>query len=491
MAKIFLPSIDVVSKLPKGIDVLILGLNSTEKDSVLVGGLDDSKVNDEILQIAKALGAKPKTSSVTLIPNLKGPHTIVVGLGETTDNYENIRKAVGNAVRKASSLSSEKGLKLAISLALTQDSAAQAALVGAILGSYEYAKLSENPPVKIQKISLLAKGISKHVVAQAEIIAAAVCQAREWVNTPPNLLYPQSFAETAKQYLAKTKVSVEILDDKALAKGGYGGILAVGGGSARKPRLVRMSYNPRGAKQHLALVGKGITFDSGGLDIKPASGMYTMKCDMAGAAAVIAAIKAIAELGLKIKVTGYASMAENMPSGEAYRPSDVLTMYGGKTVENANTDAEGRLVMADALARAGEDNPDLVVDIATLTGACIVALGSRTAGLMASDTETAKLVLTATETAGEAFWQLPITQDIKDGLDSQVADIKSSGASRYGGALTAGAFLWSFVPEDTPWAHLDIAGPAFNEGSGFDYVAPGGTGYGVRSLIALAEKMSS
>lgn len=491
MAHIFLPSIDVVSKLPKGIDLLILGLVNSENASVLVGGLSNDKANNELLNFAISLGAKPKTSSVTLLPNPSGSHTIVVGLGDYENNPEDLRKAVGNAIKKAAELPSDKGLKLAISLDIHKDSALQAALEGAVLGSYEYAKPAQKQTVKIQKISLLANNVNKSIVNKAEIIANAVCQAREWVNTPPNLLYPQSFAEAAKQHLAKTKVSVEILDEKALAKGGYGGILAVGNGSARKPRLVRMSYAPRGAKKHLALVGKGITFDSGGLDIKPADGMYTMKCDMAGAAAVIAAIKAIAELGLKIKVTGYASMAENMPSGEAYRPSDVLTMYGGKTVENANTDAEGRLVMADALARAGEDNPDLIVDIATLTGACMIALGNRTAGLMASDDETAQMLLAATKTSGEAFWHLPITQDIKDGLDSKVADIRSSGTTRYGGALTAGAFLWRFVPEDIPWGHLDIAGPAFNEGSGFDYVAPGGTGYGVRSLIALAEKMSS
>ena len=179
--------------------------------------------------------------------------------------------------------------------------------------------------------------------------------AREWVNIPPNLLYPASFAEEAKAWSRAPGSSVEVLDEKALAKGGYGGMLAVGGGSSRPPRLVRLSYAPRGAKLHLALVGKGITFDTGGLNLKPGDGMYTMKCDMAGAAAVLAATHAIAELGLKIKVTAYASLAENLPSDTAYRPSDVLTMYGGKTVENGNTDAEGRLVMADALARASED----------------------------------------------------------------------------------------------------------------------------------------
>ena len=237
---------------------------------------------------------------------------------------------------------------------------------------------------------------------------------------------------------------------------------------------MRFSYAPRGAKVHLALVGKGITFDTGGLNLKPADGMYTMKCDMAGAAAVLAATHAIAEFGLKIKVTAYAALAENMPSGSAYRPSDVLTQYGGKTVENGNSDAEGRLVMADALARAGEDQPDLIIDVATLTGACVVALGERTGGLMTNDDDLADRVLDAAETAGEAFWQLPIPTEIRPKLESKVADLRSTSNDRYGGALVAAAFLREFVAEGTPWAHLDIAGPAFFDGKPYGYVSPGG-----------------
>jgi leucyl aminopeptidase len=329
------------------------------------------------------------------------------------------------------------------------------------------------------------------VSAVAPTVAAAVLTAREWVNVPPNLLYPETFADEAKDLVKDAKVSVEVLDGPALARAGYGGILAVGGGSSRPPRLVRLSYRPRGAKQHLALVGKGITFDSGGLNLKPGEGMYTMKCDMAGAAAVLAATHAIARLGLAVQVTAYGALAENLPSDTAYRPSDVLTMYGGKTVENGNSDAEGRLVMADALARANEDKPTLVVDVATLTGACIVALGDRTSGLMATDDETADLLLDAAEAAGEDFWQLPIPRETRGKLDSKVADLKSTGSDRFGGALVAAAFLREFVSPGTPWAHLDIAGPAFFDGKPYGYVAPGGTGVAVRTLIALARSMSS
>ena len=281
-----------------------------------------------------------------------------------------------------------------------------------------------------------------------------------------------------------------MLDEKALGRAGYGGILAVGGGSSRLPRLVRLSYAPRGAKFHLALVGKGITFDSGGLNLKPPEGMYAMKCDMAGAAAVFAATRAIADRGLKLKVTTYGALAENLVSDTSYRPSDVLTMYGGKTVENGNTDAEGRLVLADALARSNEDHPDLVVDVATLTGACIIALGHRTSGLMASDDETAKRLLDAAETAGEPLWQLPITPDVREKLDSKVADLRSAPADRAGGAILAAAFLREFVAEGTPWAHLDIAGPAFNDGQPYGYVSSGGTGAGVRTLVALASALA-
>jgi leucyl aminopeptidase len=318
-----------------------------------------------------------------------------------------------------------------------------------------------------------------------------VVTVRELVNIPANLLYPESFAEQVRNLVRGSKIIIDVLDETALSQAGYGGLLAVGGGSSRPPRLVRLSYSPRGARFHLVLVGKGITFDTGGLNLKPAEGMYAMKYDMAGAATVLAAAHAIAQLGLKIKVTAYGALAENMPSGGAFRPSDVLTIYGGKTVENGNSDAEGRLVMADALARANEDDPDLVIDVATLTGACVVALGERTVGLMTTDDATADLVLDAAETAGEDVWQLPIPKEIRSKLDSKVADLRSVGHDRWGGALVAAAFLREFVADGTPWAHLDIAGPAFLDGKPYGYVASGGTGVGVRTLIALARAHSA
>ncbi|MDN5726484.1 MAG: leucyl aminopeptidase, partial [Propionibacteriales bacterium] len=359
-------------------------------------------------------------------------------------------------------------------------------------GSYTYRPVSQSDPKPNPVGRILLLGPAKQLsagIAAARVIAHAVGQAREWVNTPPNLLFPESFATDAQAWLADAKVTSEVLDEKALAKGGYGGILAVGGGSSRLPRLLRLTYAPRGATAHLALVGKGITFDAGGLNLKTGDGMYTMKCDMAGAATVIAATRAIADLGLKIKITCYASLAENLPSDTAFRPSDVLTMYGGTTVENGNCDAEGRLVMADALARADQDEPDAIIDVATLTGACVVALGEETAGVMSNDEVLTQHVLAAAETAGEDFWELPIHQTVREQLDSTVADLKSTGTKRAGGAQVAAAFLREFVG-DRAWAHLDIAGPAFRTGAAEAELGTGGTGVGVRTVVEVARSLA-
>lgn len=443
--------------------------------------------------LAASIGAKPDAGHTRTLPAVGGwPVVVVVGLGEAAPTLEDLRQAAGAGVRQAAK-QADGAARIVIALDADEPETVQAVAEGSLLGSYRYRPVStnENHSEGIASITVLTPlagrraGVSD-AVSTATAVVQSVVAAREWVNIPPNLLYPASFAEEAKAFLKDSKVSIEVLDDKALVRGGYGGLMAVGGGSSRLPRLVRLSYAPRGAKHHLALVGKGITFDSGGLNLKPGDGMYTMKCDMAGAAAVIAAVRAIAELDVTLKVTAYASMAENLPSDTSYRPSDVLTMYGGKTVENGNTDAEGRLVMADAIARASEDAPDLIVDLATLTGAAIVALGDKTAGLMASDDDTADRLLDAAEAAGEDLWQLPIPKHFRGKLDSKVADLRSTGGDRTGGALVAAAFLREFVGPDIAWAHLDIAGPAWSDGKGSGYLSPGGTGFGVRTLVALA-----
>jgi leucyl aminopeptidase len=282
-------------------------------------------------------------------------------------------------------------------------------------------------------------------------------------------------------------VSISVLDEKALAKGGFGGIVGVGQGSANPPRIVTMTWKPARAKASIALVGKGITFDSGGLCIKPAASMLTMKSDMAGAGAVAAALLAAAELDLPVAVTGYLCLAENMPSGTAQRPGDVVTMRDGTTVEIIDTDAEGRMVLADGLCLAAENKPDAIVDVATLTGAQMVALGNWIAGVMGNDDFFRDRVVMATSAAGEPSWPMPLPEDLRKGLESQTADMAHK-ADRWGGMLTAGLFLSHFVPEGTPWAHMDIAGPSFNEKGPIGMNPKGGTGYGVSSLVALIEQ---
>lgn len=487
--------------MPKSADAIVVGLatiNGGETAAVGVGADLDKKYESAygrgVMAMATALGASASADSVTVLPALEGSRLVVVGLEDADVTPERLRRATGNALRSIAAMEGADGWEVAVSLEVTDPELVQATAEGALLGAYRVEKVTgEAQPQAVTDVTLVASsvtGLQKDALASAQANAAAVCQARDWGNTPPNLLYPESFAEAARGYVKDAKISVEILDEKALEKGGYGGILAVGGGSTRKPRLVRLSYAPRGATRHLALVGKGITFDSGGLDIKPAGQMAGMKYDMSGAAAVISAIRGIADLGLKVKVTAYASLAENLPSGSSYRASDVLTMFDGQSVENYNTDAEGRLVMADAIARAGQDRPDLIVDVATLTGACMVGLGMRTAGLITNGETTSDLLLDAAEAAGEDFWELPLTDHTRGLIKSTVADMRSGSGQRWGGALVAGAFLERFVPEGVAWAHLDIAGPAENVDEAYGYVPKGGTGMGVRTLIALAGQLA-
>jgi leucyl aminopeptidase len=286
-------------------------------------------------------------------------------------------------------------------------------------------------------------------------------------------------------------LGVTVLDEKALRKGGYGGILGVGQGSVHPPRLVRLEYRHPKATRHLAIVGKGITFDSGGVSIKPASGMEVMKSDMSGAAAVLGTMVAVSRLRPVADVTGWLPLAENMPGGGAQRPGDVLVTYGGRTVEVLNTDAEGRLVLADALVAAAEDDPDAIVDVATLTGAARIALGGRTAGIMANDDDLLAKVHDATKRTGEAAWPMPLPDDLRRGLDSQVADIANVDNARLGGMLVAGIFLREFVEPGRRWAHLDIAGPAYNESGPFGYTPKGATGFAVRTLVQLVEDLAA
>jgi leucyl aminopeptidase len=442
-----------------------------------------------------ALGVTGAAGQVVRLPAdgvLKAPVLALVGIGpvERVD-AEALRRAAGAAVRQLAGLGT-----VALALPAATADNVRALAEGAALGGYSFDRYrSEHQPAPVDEVVVLTDLAKDKAAlagaASASVVARAVHLARDWVNTPPGDLVPADFAgavqAAVKAAAQSAKVAVEVLDEAALEAGRYGGILGVGQGSAHPPRLVKLSYRPAAAVGELAFVGKGITFDSGGLSLKPATGMVTMKCDMAGAAAVAAAVIAIAQLDLPVSVTGWLCVAENMPSGSATRPGDVLTAYGGKTIEVLNTDAEGRLVLADGLVKASADFPDLIVDVATLTGACVVALGSRVSGVLANDDELLELIPAVAGEVGEAIWPLPIPEEMREKVRaSKIADLGNHNPDKYGGALYAAAFLREFVGEGLRWAHLDIAGPAFNEGEAFGYTPKGGTGAAVRTLVALA-----
>jgi len=372
---------------------------------------------------------------------------------------------------------------------------------GALLGAYRFAGYKTRPstdrrdPVRTVSLGIggdaAAKRAGRAELKRATTVAGAVARARDWVNTAPNDLRPPAFADEIAAAAEKAGLDVEVLDERALRRGGYGGILAVGLGSSAPPRFVRLAYAPRGAKKRLALIGKGITFDTGGLSIKPAANMWEMKSDMSGAAAVAAATIAIAALAPKVAVTAYVPIAENMPSGTSYRPGDVVTMRDGSRVEVLNTDAEGRMILADGITRAVEDGADYLLETSTLTGGQIIALGKKVSGLMGDEDFCAR-VRDVGARVGEPAWPMPLPDDVRKGMDSEVADLSQvdSGMGRAGHMLQGGVFLSHFVPEDLPWAHLDIAGPAYNAGEPTGYLPKGGTGVPVRTLIELADDIA-
>jgi leucyl aminopeptidase len=291
-------------------------------------------------------------------------------------------------------------------------------------------------------------------------------------------------AAVAERIAADHGLEIKVYDEAEIEEGGFGGLRGVSLGATNPPRMVVLRYSPEGATRTVAFVGKGIVFDSGGLSIKTAKGMETMKTDMSGAAAVFGAVQAVAALGFSVNVIGITPLTENLTGGSAQRPGDVLRARNGKTIEVLNTDAEGRLVLADGLSLAAEDEPDVIIDIATLTGACAVALGPKIGGVFTGDDSVAKTVLAAAKRSGEQMWQLPLETDYRSYIDSDVADMQNTSSQPYGGAITAALLLAEFVGE-VPWAHLDIAGPA-RASAAEHYVAKGGTGFGVRTLIEIA-----
>jgi leucyl aminopeptidase len=450
-------------------------------------------VRQSLEHLFSAVGAGTGLGDTTVVPSpapLQAGVVIGVGLGGPRPDLadaEVLRRAAGAAARAGRSFAS-----LALALPAADQAQATAVLEGAILGGYSFDafRTSSAKPTQTTSLTVLAAGIDSDAVAHTAQRAAAVNLCRDLVNTPPGDLRPSAFTDRVRAAAQAAGIEVSVIDADQLRSEASGGILAVGQGSADPPRLIRMSYRPQGASAHLALVGKGITFDSGGLSLKPPKSMETMKCDMSGAAAVASALIAVAAEGLPIAVTGWLAVAENMPSGTAQRPGDVIAMYGGTTVEVLNTDAEGRLVMGDALVRAARERPDALLDIATLTGAQMVALGMTTAGVMGNHAGLRDGICAVGREAGEALWPMPLPPDLRPTLDSPVADLANVGDRNNGGMLTAGIFLQEFVPDDVPWGHIDIAGPAFNTSGASGYTPKGGTGFGVRTLVAVARAMA-
>lgn len=414
----------------------------------------------------------------------------LVGLGSATGAAA-VRSAAGSAVRQLPNASS-------IALALPTDAPelVEAALEGAALGSYSFTRHkgagTTGPSRGDQAVTVVAGAdLDDDATVRPAVVADAASLVRDLVNTAAGDLGPADVASVASAFADDLPLTVEVLDEVALEEQGFGGILGVGVGSSRPPRLVVVRYAPEGAQQHLALVGKGITFDSGGLSLKPAGSMLGMKTDMTGAATVLAATVAAARLGLDVRVTAWLCLAENMPSGSATRPGDVLTLKNGKTVEVTNTDAEGRLVLGDGMAAASLEQPDAIVDVATLTGAQVVALGDRTTGLMGSDDLVARIRAVA-DSVAEPIWPMPLPEELDARLASDVADmVNATVGNPAGGMLLAGKFLERFVGEGIPWAHLDIAGPSENKGGGYGWLGKGATGVMVRTLISLAEELQA
>ncbi len=473
-------------------DVVVIGVSPGDDGLEIADPSLTAEDRESLLSAARALGMKATADETRQIPapsGWKAETVVLVGIARNIPDAAAVRYAAGAGVRAA-------GSKAAIGVSLPGEGPlqTQAAVEGALLGGYRFhgAKAKKDDAVDLARV-VVRGALDDDDLKRALSTAKSVYWVRDRVNTPPNELYPAHFADLVSTACAELPIEVEVWDEERLAQDGFGGILGVGGGSQRPPRLVALRYRPEGATAHVALVGKGITFDSGGLSLKPAASMVGMKYDMTGSATVAGVIMAAAELGAPVSITAWMCLAENMPSGTALRPNDVITIRGGKTVEVLNTDAEGRLVLADGLQAASEENPDLIVDVATLTGAARVALGERYAGLMGHE-GARELIQEAAANQGELVWPMPLPDELRKGLESDVADIANvATGSTLGGMLVAGLFLREFVGEREvdgvstriPWAHLDIAGPASNSSGPYGHTPKGPTGAVVRTLIEL------
>jgi leucyl aminopeptidase len=434
-------------------------------------------------------GKADQTLDVPTFGRLKARRILLVGAGKSIDPPR-VRNLVAATVRSAAALGAKS-----LALALPGDTYIRAVGEGATLGAYRFVKYftgSRRPKTELKRVLVFTPGRSgaraKRALALGRSVAEAVCLARDAVNEPPNELVPETLARIARRIAREHRFKIKVLDARGIRAAGMHLHYAVGQGSANPPRFIHMSYVPRRKKKKLVFVGKGLTFDSGGLCIKPAPGMGDMKTDMGGAAAVLGLMAAVGRLRPDVEVHAIVGAAENMPDGSAYRPADVFTSLDGKTVEIINTDAEGRLVLADALAYAARLNPDLIVDAATLTGAALVALGKTTSAFYATSDELAEALEGAAREAGESFWRMPLLDELAEQLKSDVADLKHTG-DRYGGSIIAALFLREFVG-GKPWIHCDVAGPVYAERARGAY-PKGATGHAVLTFLHLVESFAT
>jgi len=473
-------------------NVLVVGKFEEESITRAVKKVDDA-LRGAITQLSDEENFKSdlgKTLNINTLGKLGADRVIVVGLGKKSEFAPNNLKKVGIAISKnVKSFASRVIINLDIE-GTKQNT--QNLIIGLILGSYDFNKYkSDNNKDNIEVTyniiwSKLNEKDFNDSLGKAQAIADATCFARDLVNEPPVTLTPSKLADYAKEIAEQNGLECEIFNNAEIKEKGMDGLYAVSKGSLQDPRFIRITYNPkRKARKTIAIVGKGVTFDSGGLCIKPADYMKTMKMDMGGSAVVLGVMKAITFMQPSVKVHALISATENMTGGDAYKPDDVITALNGKTIEVVNTDAEGRIVLSDALSYAVELGAEEIVDLATLTGACIVALGNYTAGVMGNNQQVVNKVLKAANTAGEKVWQLPMDEELRKDIDSNIADVKNVG-SRYGGAITAAMFLEKFV-DDTPWAHIDIAGPTFIEKGG-EFYPKGATGFGVQTIIQYLQE---
>lgn len=472
-------------------DLLVVPAYSIEGGFELGSGAKslDKSSDGQLTEYLSNLGYKAKPGETARYPAgdaALASSILVVGLGKKSEAGLQALRQAGAVLAR----SSKKLVRVATSLhragtrSAKGEAAVRAVVEGATLGGYEFLRYKKEPePSQLEEVVFVECEPCKGAISKGLAVGDAVNWARDLINEPAGAKPPAIIAAQIKSRLESSGVSCDIWDRRRLAEERLGGVLGVGAGSVNEPCLVRYEYKPTGKNlKKICLVGKGVVFDSGGLSLKPAEGMDTMKTDMSGAAAVAATMGALKALGVKTHVVAFTPFVENMPSGSASKPGDILKFRNNKTAEVLNTDAEGRLILADALSLASEENPAAIVDLATLTGACMIALGMKIFGVMGNDDKLARAILDAAEQSGERGWRLPLPADYRKQIESPIADIKNIG-NRYGGALTAGLFLQEFVDEAIPWVHLDIAGPARADADEFE-VAQGGTGVGVRTLLA-------